>query len=31
MPSFVGWRFDPGVLGGLLMQAEHISLLAGFG
>jgi hypothetical protein len=26
-PPFVGWRFDPGVLGGLVMQAEHISLL----
>ncbi|KAH8743323.1 hypothetical protein F5882DRAFT_313477, partial [Hyaloscypha sp. PMI_1271] len=31
MPPFIGWRFDPGMLGGLLMQAEHISLLAGFG
>lgn len=31
VPSFIGWRFDPGVLGGLLMQAEHVSLLLDLG
>jgi len=30
-PPFVGWRFDPGVLGGLVMQAEHVSLLNDLG
>ncbi|KAE9378247.1 hypothetical protein N431DRAFT_435416 [Stipitochalara longipes BDJ] len=31
VPPFVGWRFDPGVLGGLVMQAEHVSLLNDLG
>jgi hypothetical protein len=31
VPPFVGWRFDPGVLGGLVMQAEHVSLLQDLG
>lgn len=26
-PVFNGWRFDPGVVGGLLIQAEHINVL----
>ncbi len=31
VPPFVGWRFDPGLLGGLVMQAEHVSLLQDLG
>ena len=31
VPPFVGWRYDPGVLGGLVMQAEHVSLLNDLG
>ena len=31
VPPFVAWRFDPGVLGGLVMQAEHVSLLQDLG
>ena len=31
MPPFIGWRFDPGVLEGLVMQAEHVSLLNDLG
>lgn len=30
-PSFVGWKFDPGAVGGLLMNAEHVSLLVDLG
>jgi hypothetical protein len=31
VPPFVAWRFDGGVLGGLVMQAEHVSLLNDLG
>jgi hypothetical protein len=31
VPPFVGWRFDGGVIGGLVMQAEHVSLLNDLG
>jgi hypothetical protein len=27
VPPFVVWRFDPGVLGGLVMNAKHVSPL----
>lgn len=30
-PPFVVWRFDPGVVGGLVMNAEHVSLLRNVG
>jgi len=30
-PPYVAWRYDGGVLGGLLMQAEHVSLLQDLG
>lgn len=30
-PPFIGWRFDLGVAGGLVMNAEHVSLLRDVG
>lgn len=30
-PPFVGWRYDPGAIVGLAMQAEHVSLLQDLG
>jgi len=31
VPPWVGWRYDGGLLGGLVMNAEHISLLDDLG
>lgn len=31
MPPFVAWRYDGGLLGGLFMQAEHVSVLQDLG